>query len=110
MTINVYKRRKYRNEPIHGYASKKEYARAVQLKLLQTAGEISDLKEQVAFEFDTLAYASGRKVKYIADFTYISKGKYIVEDVKSTITAKNPTYKLKKALMKYFHGIDIFET
>ena len=37
-------------------------------------------------------------------------GQYIVEDVKSPITKKNPTYKLKKALMVYFHGIHLLET
>jgi len=110
MTISRIKPRKYRNCPTQGYDSKKEHKRAVDLKLLERVGQISDLKEQVKFHFHTLAYASGRKIFYVADFTYTEDHHYIVEDVKSPITANNPAYKIKKALMKYFHNIDIIET
>ncbi len=104
---------KYRNVPTDGFASKKEAARYQELLLLQRAGEIRDLRTQVRFKFDKLRYEpSGRTPFYVADFAYIegSDSKFIVEDVKSSITANNPAYKLKKALMRYFHGIEIRET
>lgn len=106
---------KYRNKPTNGYASRKEAERAAQLQLIHRAGDISDLKEQVRFKFEIegmglLTYASGRPVEYVADFTYIDQGKTIVEDVKSEATSKDKTYKLKKALMKWVHGIEILET
>lgn len=98
---------KYRNQPTHGFASKREYRRYQELALLEKAGEISDLQTQVPFIFEELKYASGRKVKYVADFTYMDNdSKYIVEDAKGYATQ---VYKLKKVLMKYFFGINIRE-
>ena len=62
------------------------------------------------FKMPGLCYDSGREVTYRADFSYIEKGVYVVEDVKGGEATKTPVYKLKKALMRYFHGIEIKES
>jgi len=108
-------RQKYKNTKYHGYASKKEYYRGNELKLLQKAGEISNLKEQVAYELLPSQYEviDGKKkciersVKYIADFQYIDKdGNLVVEDTKGFRTQ---SYIIKRKLMLYIHGIKIKE-
>lgn len=100
--------RKYRNEvcEVNGirFDSKKERRRYLELKGMYEAGLITELKLQHHF---TLAEAfklpdgtAIRRLEYIADFTYTdSDGKFIVEDVKSEITRKNPVYAIKKKLM-----------
>lgn len=98
---------KYRNQRTKGFDSKREARRFQELELLEKAGEIKDLKTQVPFTFDGLIYDSGRKVRYIADFTYLQNEQFIVEDAKGM---KTPLYKLKKALMKYFYEIEVQET
>jgi len=108
-------RQKYKNTKYHGYASKKEYYRSNELKLLQRAGEISDLKEQVEYLLLPAQYEiiNGKKkcieqsVKYIADFQYIDKkGNLVVEDTKGFRTQ---AYIIKRKLMLYMHGIKIRE-
>lgn len=47
---------------------------------------------------------------YTADFTYTTKdGEFVVEDVKSPYTAKEPDYVLRRKLMLFRHGIKIKE-
>lgn len=89
------------------FDSKGEANRYIELKLLQSAGQIKDLKLQVPFIlYDKNQY--GSKVKYIADFTYFDHdNKYVVEDFKGVRT---PAYRLKKRLMAEIHGIRIFES
>jgi len=108
-------RQKYKNTKYHGYASKKEYYRSNELKLLQRAGEISNLKEQVEYLLLPAQYEiiNGKKkcieqsVKYIADFQYIDKdGNLVVEDTKGFRTQ---AYIIKRKLMLYMHGIKIRE-
>ena len=111
------RRNKYKNVKSGGYDSKKEHRRATELKLLEKAGEISDLKEQVVFELLPSQYreVDGKRkciekvVKYIADFSYIENGEYIVEDVKSQIS-KTPAYVIKRKLMLFLHDIVVRET
>lgn len=108
---------KYRNQRASDYDSKKEKRRSDELKLLERASLISDLKEQVRFELIPSQYAivNGKKkcieqsCFYIADFTYIENGILIVEDVKSPITRSNPVYIIKRKLMLHVHGIKIRE-
>lgn len=89
------------------FDSKKEQSRYMELKLLERAGVIEDLKMQVPFTLiDKSKY--GRMIKYVADFTYNENGKYIVEDVKSSAT-KTPLYRLKKRLLAERYGIEIQE-
>ena len=101
------KRLKYRNIPItvNGikFDSKAEYKRFVELELLQKAGKISNLQMQKDFElqpsFQDNQGEKRRSIKYIADFVYKENEAIIVEDLKSKITAKDSTYKIKKKML-----------
>lgn len=103
---------KYRNKrtEIDGIAfpSKKEARRYAELKILLKAKKILHLELQPEYEFP-IKYDSGRHIKYRADFRYIDceSAKVIIEDVKGM---KTPVYKIKKAMMRYFHGIEVNET
>lgn len=87
------------------FDSKAERDRYYELKILQMANEIRDLRLQVKFPIEV----AGKKIcNYIADFTYYDKeGFYIVEDKKGFRTT---LYNMKKKLLKAVHGIDIKET
>lgn len=109
------KRRKYRNEVTYlddmRFDSKAEARRWSMLKLMERAGEISDLKAQVVFDLLPAQEVSGRKekqVQYIADFTYQKDGKMIIEDVKSGPT-KTPEFVIKRKLMMWIHGFIVHE-
>ena len=106
---------KYNNSKYGGYDSKKEARRATELKLLEKAGVISRLQEQVVYELIPSQYriVNGKKkcveraMKYIADFQYVENGDTVVEDVKGFRTE---VYKMKKKLMLFIHDIQIKET
>ena len=90
------------------FDSRAEARRYGELVLLQKMGEISDLELQPRFD----CIVNGKKIcAYIADFSYLaSEGEaYVVEDVKSPITAKHPVYRLKKKLVEALFGIEIKE-
>ena len=91
------------------YRSKKEYQRHCDLLLLEQAGEISELQDQIPYSLDI----NGEHIcKYYLDFQYREKnGEMIYEDVKGR-KGGNPYYifSLKKKMMKAIHGIDILET
>ena len=75
------------------FASKGEYERFNELRLLERTGSISELSLQPSFEIIPENKKAGeRKAKYTADFQYIENGHIIVEEVKSKITAKLPDY------------------
>lgn len=103
-------RNKYRNIPtaVDGlqFSSKKEAKRFGELKLLQRAGKISDLRLQPTF---AIVVCGSNICKYVADFQYVENGLVVVEDVKST-PSKTPVYRLKKKLMKAVFNIEILET
>ncbi len=110
--------------------SLKEYRRFCELRLLEKAGEVTDLKRQVEFELIPAQYEEiptgqfykrGEKkgmpkmkrvcveqsIKYIADFTYTTKkGESVVEDTKGV---KTKDYIIKRKLMLYVHKIKIKE-
>ena len=101
---------KYRNQKtvIDGikFDSKKEADRYCELKLLERAKEISNLRLQVPYIlFPKNQY--GRVVKYIADFAYTENGKEVVEDCKGM---KTDVYKLKKRIMAEKYDIIIRES
>jgi hypothetical protein len=105
---------KYKNIKTDGYSSKKEANRAAELRLLERAGHISGLREQVAYMLAPSVIIQGRKrpeMKYVADFVYFDRfktsGDPVVEDCKGFRT---PVYKLKRHLMKSLYNIDILET
>ena len=106
---------KYNNSKYNGYDSKKEAKRATELKLLEKAGEIRSLQEQIVYELIPAQYrvvggkrkGIERAMKYIADFQYVDKsGNTVVEDTKGFRTE---VYRIKKKLMLYIHDIQIKE-
>ena len=120
---------KYHNEKtiVDGIAfdSRKEARRYQELKLMERAGEISDLRLQVKYELIPAQYEMKdewvsptrvqqkevcveRAVNYIADFVYKDKmtEETVVEDTKGMRTE---VYKIKKKLMLWVHGIKIRE-
>lgn len=121
--------RKYGNKKITvdgvTFDSKKEYLRWCELRLLERAGQITDLKRQVKYElipaqyeeFERYSTKTGKRLKngtravekecsYIADFVYKQDGQTVVEDTKGYRTE---AYIIKRKLMLYFHGIRIRE-
>ena len=84
----------------HKFDSKREANRYCELKLMQRAGEISDLELQPQFVLqEAFRDAQGkhrRAIKYRADFRYTKGDKTIVEDVKGH---KTPLYLVKKKLL-----------
>ena len=95
---------KYNNRKItidgHTFDSTLEYSRYCQLKLLQRAGEISNLQLQVPFTLQESFKKNGktyRPIIYIADFVYTEKGKTIVEDTKGI---KTEIFKIKQKLFE----------
>ena len=108
---------KYRNKKITidgiTFDSIKEGKRYQELKLLERANEITELKLQVPFILLENYVLNGKKhqgIKYVADFVYIDirTRKCVVEDVKSPAT-KTQVYKLKKKLFEQKYGIEIME-
>lgn len=93
------------------FDSKKEAARYQELRLLQLAGEITDLQRQVPFLLVPAQYENGRCVErgvtYKADFVYRKNGELVVEDAKGLRT---PEYIIKRKLMRYIHKIGVKET
>ena len=104
--MNKYRARKVKAPDGQVFDSVKEYHRWGMLKLLERAGRISDLKRQVSFELIPKQQGE-RACSYVADFTYMEDGKLVVEDCKGFRT---DTYRLKKKMMLWIHGIRIKET
>ena len=100
--MNKYGNRKVEIDGI-GFDSQLEANRYCQLKILERANEIKDLRRQVEFIIQP-SYKKNNKtikaIKYIADFVYydVRKEKTIIEDTKGF---KNEVYKLKKKIFEY---------
>lgn len=89
------------------FDSKHEAKRYQELRLLEQAGEITNLRLQVPFELIPKS-KYGMPIRYIADFTYNDgNGQLIVEDAKGV---KTPVYRIKRRLMAELKGIEIKET
>lgn len=93
------------------FDSKKEAARYSELRLLERAGAIRNLRRQEKFELIPSQRIDGKVVErpcaYIADFVYEQDGETIVEDTKGVRT---PEYVIKRKLMLYIHGFRIKES
>ena len=111
------KKSKFGNVPVivdgERFDSKREYARWLELKRLEKAGEISHLERQgkiYLFSGSTpVTYDSGRKAYWQFDFAYFCfrRNKRILEDAKGFRT---DVFKLKKAILKAnYIGIEIVE-
>ena len=97
------------------FDSRKEAMRYQELKLLEKAKVIKDLKLQPKFELQESFRREGetyRAITYIADFMYIdcATGKTVVEDVKSKGTVTQ-VYQIKKKMFLKLYGdkYDFFE-
>lgn len=91
------------------FHSKREAARYCELKILETAGEIRDLRLQPSFELIPAVELDGKKqrpVRYLADFYYVNDSGIVYEDVKGH---KTKEYILKRKLVKHVFGVEIRE-
>jgi hypothetical protein len=87
------------------FDSKREAQRYSELKLLERAGVIQNLRLQVKFELIPKQQGE-RACTYIADFVYEENGQTVVEDAKGM---KTKDYIIKRKLMLWMHGIKIRE-
>lgn len=95
------------------FDSKKEATRYCELKQLERAGIIKDLRLQPRYILQEKYEINGRKeraITYIADFEYYDneKQKIVVEDVKSPAT-KTQVYRIKKKLFEKRYNIEVTE-
>lgn len=105
---------KYHNKKVtfdgEVFDSQKEAMRFAELKMLERAGVITELRRQVSFELIPPQKINGRSAEraccYKADFVYTENGETIVEDVKGFRTKD---YIIKRKLMLYVYGIKIKE-
>ena len=126
------KKNKLNAEKCGKYASKREAQRAWELKMLQRAGKISNLREQVKFVLIPAIYEEiprigrrGKPIKpkrvclqrelaYWADFCYTDNatGDEVVEDAKGYRNPAAATYRVfvqKKKMMREKFGIEVRE-
>lgn len=105
----VQKESKYHNKKVEDdgivFDSKKEHARWLHLKALESMGLISDLQRQVSFELQPKFTSNKgehiRAICYVADFVYTKDNKKIVEDVKGGTATQTDVFKLKRKLFLY---------
>lgn len=90
------------------FDSKKEATRYAELKLLERAGHIHSLTTQQEF----IVEIKGKRLcVYTADFHYYDRvrGRTVVEEVKSSGTAKDAAYRLRRKAAELAHGITVDE-
>ena len=81
------------------FDSKAEARRGEELRMLELAGEIEDLRYQVRF-----VLFKEPTIKITIDFTYLEKGKRVFEDVKGVLTRD---FRVKLAWLKKTRRIDV---
>lgn len=107
------KRPKYGNKKVkrHGrtFDSIKEADRYDELLMMEQAGLVSDIECQP--KYPLLGQDGTVVARYYADFAYHDneEGRIVVEDVKSDITKKDRTYRLKKKLWEAQYGMPLRE-
>lgn len=105
------------------FDSVKEANRYKELKLLERAGQVHDLRLQVKFKLiptqrelnlETTATGKPKKgrlleheVSYVADFVY--KNRFGIQVVEDTKGVKTKDYIIKRKLMLWIHGIRVKE-
>jgi hypothetical protein len=93
------------------FASRREARRYRNLRLMQLAGEISELELQVPIELQgqdgPILTPTGKPMRYIADFRYRDRqtGAFVLEDAKGFPTE---VFTIKKAILAA-QGVDIRE-
>ena len=91
------------------FDSAAEARRYRELLLVQSAGEITDLKVQPEWVLQP-SFKHGKRtiraIKYRADFSYteVSTGELVVEDVKGIETA---VFQIKAKMLLYVHNIEV---
>ena len=129
MSANKYGNKKIEVDGI-AFDSKKEALRYFELKIMEQAGEITDLQMQKEFELIPAQYETferygktGNRLQdgtrciekscvYKADFVYIKDGELVVEDVKGYRDPKSAGYAkfvIKRKLMLWKYGIRVVE-
>lgn len=109
---SVGSRGKYLNKKVEVdgllFDSQKEARRWSELRLLERAGQISDLSRQVRMPLRV----NGKLVcTFIPDFTYVgADGQAVIEDVKSDFTRKLPVYRIKAKLVEALTGTKVLES
>lgn len=89
------------------FDSKKEAARYAELRLLVRAGQISELEAQVPCN---VRIAGRHFCTFTCDFVYRERdGKLVYEEVKSSGTAKDAAYRLRRKAAELYHGIEVTE-
>lgn len=84
-----------------------EAQRWVVLKLLERNGKIHDLCRQQSHPIDINGKAF---CSFKPDFEYIdSSGVQVIEEVKSSGTAKEPDYRLRKKAFELYYGLKVTE-
>ena len=98
---------KYKAQPVirEGvrFASKKEFSRYLELKLLERGGHLRNLELQPRFDITINGKYCGF---YKADFAYFANKKRVIEDVKGM---KTPVYNLKKKIIEAMYNVEIVE-
>jgi len=112
------KRSKYGNRKVTldgiSFDSQSEAERYLELKMMQAAGQISELRVHVRIPLIgqndmPIFYDSGRQAVYEADFVYLPAGsiRYVVEDRKGMDT---PASKLKRAIVQSMYKREVLVT
>ena len=125
-----YKSQKARCSSGHIHDSKKEATRCNELRMLENAGVIQNLRMQVKFALIPTQYEATNEIyikgknkgnpkkgkllekecAYYADFVYEKDGKTVVEDVKGYRGGEAyNVFTIKRKLMLWRHGIKIKE-
>ncbi len=93
------------------FQSKREARRWQQLRILEAAKQIRNLRRQVPYPIVVVNLETGEIVtvsRYFADFVYEDlTGAEVIEDAKGF---KTETYKLKKRLVEAQYGVRIYES
>lgn len=102
--------RKYKNIPtiINGekFDSRGEARRWQDLRLMEKAGEITNLTRQVKYDM----VVNGVKIcTFVPDFEYTKGGQLVTEDFKSKATM-TPTFRLKAKLFKALYNREVLIT
>ena len=99
---------KYRNKPtvVDGirFQSRAEARRWDELRMLEKAGEITDLKRQVPFPLYVKDTLIGR---YVSDFRYYRDGQMVVEDVKGGRATQTDLFRWKAKHFAAQYGFPI---
>ena len=107
---NKYSNSKCKCASGHVHDSKKEAKRCNELTILENAGYIQNLQQQVKYVLIPTQKIGGkvaeRECSYYADFDYYENNVHIVEDTKGM---KTKDYIIKRKLMLHVHGIKIKE-